>query len=424
MAGGTAPWGTLGQPRVAPGYLAGSHPRGCPCRCGRSQRPCTSAPGALPVCLAPPRTGRWPCPGSLQGHGDPVSPAALGGCWLAHPGSGCPHYLQAQQRTPSHSRCRSTSPLAGRRRHPDTGSRACAGGPSSAPSTSRGALWEEGGRARGPWRPSPCSGQHPGCQRPAPAGRVQLMAQSGKQHFCQGWSLAWAQESSSAHSSGVRCGLTFGHPPGLSVRGGKGRQGQGQEQGQAPLTLWAPTFPEPWDTLAAAGGLSSCPVAALPRKGFSSDPGGVGHHRPSDCLLTSFGGQARAAASAAAALLVPRALLIPSTGGAAWHRGGRRLLGQGADARFLWGAGGGGAGGGGVTAGVPHPDLQPPGRGGGTPARCFPALPGTGLSGSHLGTGAGRRSRSCAGSTSPRWGTRCRAGTRLCSRNWEQPGVG
>lgn len=67
------------------------------------------------------------------------------------------------------------------------------------------------------------------------------MAQPEKQHFsCRGQSLSWLQESCSAHDSGGCRGRTFGHLPGLSERGGKGQQGQGE----APLALRAPTLTE------------------------------------------------------------------------------------------------------------------------------------------------------------------------------------
>lgn len=98
----------------------------------------------------------------------------------------------------------------------------------------------------------------------------------------------------------------------------------------------------------------------MPHGRFASAPGRVWHRCPSDCPLTSFGGQALVTAPAAAALLSARTLPVPSAGGAARGRGGRCLLGRGTDARFLWRAGGSGAGGTGGIGGSPRADPQPP----------------------------------------------------------------
>lgn len=76
----------------------------------------------------------------------------------------------------------------------------------------------------------------------------------------------------------------------------------------------------------------------------------------------------------------------------------------------------GGSGAGGAMEGVPYPDLQPPEMEGSCPLLPCPAR--RGAERSHLGMQAGRCSHSRAGSTSPRRGTRRRAGTRLCSRSW------
>lgn len=70
------------------------------------------------------------------------------------------------------------------------------------------------------------------------------------------------------------------------------------------------------------------------------------------------------------------------------------------------GARGSGAGSTSSNSGPSPPSVTAPELGD-TPARIW-----------HLGTGAGRRSRSHGGSTSPRRGTRHRASTRICSRNW------
>lgn len=146
-----------GQPRTAPGGLAAPHLRGCPCRRGCSPCWCTSVPRdtASHPCT-PPRTGHCPCPGSLQGHGDPLSPTHPRGSVGHTPPDRLLWYLRARPRTASRSRCRSTSPLAGRRCRPGTGFRAGGGGPSTAlpGDTPRGALWEQGTRAR-LWGPGP-----------------------------------------------------------------------------------------------------------------------------------------------------------------------------------------------------------------------------------------------------------------------------
>lgn len=116
--------------------------------------------------------------------------------------------------------------------------------------------------------------------------------------------------------------------------------------------------------------------------------------QPHHCPLTWLWGHADVATSGAAALLVPWALPISCTGVLA--PGPRCLLAQGADPWFLWKAED-------AQLGVAGHDQR---------------RPGGVFSGSNLGLDAGTRSHSPAGSTSPRRGSRCHAGTTLCSRSW------
>lgn len=121
-----------------------------------------------------------------------------------------------------------------------------------------------------------------------------------------------------------------------------------------------------------------------------------------------------ATSAAVAALLSPRALPVLGAGGATRGLGQRSLLSQRADAWFFWRQEVVGLGVQAATAGLPHPVSQSLELGD-IPARIW-----------HLGTGAGRHSRSHAGSTSPHGDTRHRASTGLCSRNWgtAQHGLG
>lgn len=160
--GGIPWWGTPEWPRMALGDPAGSHLRGCLCRCGRSQCWCTSVPGdTASRPRTPLRTDHHPCPSSLQGHSHPLSRSHPRGLMASSPWQKCSCYLWAWPHTPRCSRCCSTSPLACRRCHPGTGSGACAAGPSMAlpAGTARGALRRQGpAQGAGPTHTVPHAG--------------------------------------------------------------------------------------------------------------------------------------------------------------------------------------------------------------------------------------------------------------------------